>query len=749
MTSATNHGHAAPGRPRVIAAAILPVFLASLFLSAFLLFSVQPMFTRMVLPALGGTPGVWSVAMVFFQALLLAGYAYAHLLVSRLGPRGAGFVHLSLMAAALLAQPIAMATGWGRPPADGEALWLLGLFAVSVGLPFFAVSANGPLLQAWFARSGHRDAADPYFLYAASNIGSFAALAAYPFLIEPGLTLMQQSRTWTAGFIALGLLIAACAAIAGRGSAAAGPAAADAPPVGWATRARWVGLSFVPSGLLVAVTAHIATDIASAPLLWVVPLALFLLTFVVAFRDSPFLRSAMMERLVVWSIAAGLVGMVSVWPLWFSLPVHLGLFLLVTLTAHHALYASRPAAGRLTEFYMWMSFGGVLGGAFCGLLAPHVFSFVAEYPALLLGGLLCCPGVPGALGRNLKPALAAFGAAGLLLAALIAARQVTGSPENPLYWAIVILAAGVMVLWRRPERAVPLAAAAMLVLTGLQPLLTNVTTMRSFFGVHKISTSADDRFRILHHGTTIHGAMRIREDDGRPAEGRPMPATYYLPEGGIGQALSALRAARGGLGRVAAIGLGSGSLTCHMAPGEDWTFFEIDPDVVRIARDPALFRFLRDCAERPPAIVLGDARLTIADQKATYGAIVVDAFSSDAIPAHLVTREAIGLYLSRLDAGGAIILHISNRHLDLRQILARAGAEHGLKAYSIQEQQVEPLNQRYRARTTVLVLARDPAHLGALTGAPSWQSVPPDMTRRPWTDDFSNILEAIRDKSGW
>ncbi len=752
--SADAHDRDAANPGGTASAAIMPVFVASLFLSAFLLFGVQPMFTRMVLPTLGGTPAVWSVAMVFFQALLLGGYAYAHLLVARLGLRGAALIHLCVMAAALACQPIAMASGWGRPPSDGEAIWLLGLFAVSVGLPFFAISANGPLLQAWFARSGHRAAADPYFLYAASNIGSFAALAAYPFLIEPTLTLAQQSRAWTGGFLALSALIGACALLSARGRPAEAPADATAPSAAtgpaterWRERARWVGLSFVPSGLLVAVTAHISTDVASAPLLWVVPLALFLLTFVLAFRDSPFLRSRGMERLVVWFVGAGLFGMVSIWPLWLSLPVHLGLFLLVTLAAHHALYRSRPDARRLTEFYMWMSFGGVLGGAFCGLLAPHVFPFVAEYPLLLLAGLLCLPGAAAAFRDRSGPmALLFAGSLALVVLAVLAGRQF-GFMDSPRYWATVALVFALMLLWRRPERTIPLAAATVAVLTLLQPLLTETETRRSFFGVHKIAPSPDGRFRVLQHGTTIHGAIRIANDDGTPATGRPEPATYYTPEGGIGQAIAALRAARGGLPRVAAIGLGSGSLACHVRPGEAWTFLEIDPDVVRLAEDPAMFRFLRDCPPAPVPVVLGDARLTMADQPGGHAAIIVDAFSSDAIPAHLVTREAIGLYLDKLDPAGAIVVHISNRHLDLRHILARAGAEHGLKAYVIQERPVEPLSLRYRAPTVVVVMVREPAHAGAIATAPDWSLVPPDMTRRPWTDDFSQILEAIRDKA--
>src|SRR5215217_5101223 len=368
------HPAVAPAVRPAPRAATVPLFAAALFLSALLLFAVQPMFTKMVLPVLGGSPAVWSIALVFFQALLLAGYCYAHLLARYASTRAALGLHLALMLGAGLSLPIAIPAGWTSAPADAEAFWLLGLFAVSVGLPFFALAANGPLLRCWFSRSGHPRAADPYFLYAASNVGSFAALVAYPLAVEPLFRMQEQTAGWFMGFVALAVLIGGCGLLGGarwppRATAPDEGATAATAPARWRERAGWVGLAFVPSGLLVAVTAHISTDIAAAPLLWVVPLALFPVTFVLAFRDKALAAPAMLARLQVWGTALALMTAIASVPLSLGLALHLALFFVNAMLCHGALYRRRPAAARLTEFYVCMSLGGVLGGIACALLA--------------------------------------------------------------------------------------------------------------------------------------------------------------------------------------------------------------------------------------------------------------------------------------------------------------------------------------------------------------------------------------------
>lgn len=680
-------------------AATLPVYIATIFVSAFLLFGIQPMFAKMVLPKLGGSPGVWSVAMVFFQAVLLAGYGYAHLLVSRFTLRRAALIHLVLMIAVLaISLPIHIAAGFERPPQEGEILWLIGLFTASVGLPFFAVAANGPLLQAWFARSGHSHAADPYFLYAASNIGSFLALIAYPFVVEPLLPLAMQASAWTWGFALLLAGIAGCAGLAigtDRTDITVSTEATPAAAVSNSQRLSWVALAFVPSGLLVAVTAHISTDVAAVPLLWVVPLALFLLTFVIVFQRRPILPHRWMLHLQI----ALMIGILLSLPLkslvgWgFSLAMHLGLFFATAMVAHGELVKRRPDASRLTEFYLWMSFGGVLGGLFCGLLAPLLFNTVIEYPVLIMAGLLCRPTVIAAGG------------------------------SRPLKLVLVSVVVSVMTF---------------LVASDWQ----RTSSIRSFFGINRISETEDGYFRRLAHGTTIHGVQRLRNDDGSVVTGHPEPLSYYFTGGAIADGIEALRRARGGaLGKVASVGVGTGSLACQIRSGEDWSFYEIDARVISIATDPARFSFISQCAPNAP-FVIGDARLTLADAApASLDLIVIDAFSSDAIPVHLLTREAMGLYLSRLAPGGALLFHISNRNMDLAPVVASTAREHGLVTWISQYQQTEELTDQHKFSPLVAMVARDQADL-RFAAKERWK-VEDGSGVRPWRDDYADVIGAI------
>ena len=358
---------------------VLLTYTAAIFVSALLLFSVQPLFTKMVLPRLGGSPAVWSVAMVFFQSLLLAGYVYAHLLMrikSRVIPI---VVHLLLLLVAFAALPLTIAARWGEPPTSGYAIWLLGLFVASIGLPFFALAANNPLLQAWFVRTGHPDGADPYFLYASSNVGSFLALLSYPLALEPVFTLRMQNLIWTGGYGLLIVLIAACGLLLWRApvSAIANDAAAesDAPAPSFSTRARWVFLAAVPSGLLIAVTAHISTDVAAAPLLWVLPLSLYLLTWVLVFQQRPLLP----HKWVLWAQPAAIAGVIVLLAvggeqnLLLTLGGHQLCFFVIAMACHGELARTRPPAKYLTGFYVALSFGGMIGGLFAGLIAPCIF----------------------------------------------------------------------------------------------------------------------------------------------------------------------------------------------------------------------------------------------------------------------------------------------------------------------------------------------------------------------------------------
>lgn len=677
--------------------AVLPVFAGTIFLSAFLLFGIQPMFAKMVLPRLGGSPAVWSTAMVFFQAMLLAGYAYAHWLVGRFSVRRAALIHIALIGVVLATSlPIGIAAGFERPPQQGEFAWLLLLFTASVGLPFFAVAANGPLLQAWFARTGHAHARDPYFLYAASNIGSFLALLAYPFAVEPLLRLATQASAWAWGFGLLLAGIAACAGLCvGRSASRLDTTPLVAEPIAASRRLHWLFLAFVPSGLLVAVTAHISTDVASGPLLWVAPLALFLLTFVIVFQRKPLLRHGWMLTAQLLLILGYMASMVFNLRLDWSgeLILHLSVLFVTAMVAHGELARLRPSAAGLTGFYLWMSLGGVLGGVFAALLAPLLFNSVAEYPLLVVAGMLCRPGFTSIHPSRLQGA-ALIGLAIAGLGALIA---------------------------REASRT---------------------DMVRSFFGIHRITEIQDGRFRILSHGSTVHGAQRLRQDDGAPVSGRPEALTYYFAGGGIADGIDSIRQARGGtLAAVAAVGVGTGSLACQVRAGEDWRFYEIDPAVIRIATDPARFGFFTACAPAP-TFVIGDARLTLGDaHDGSLDLIVVDAFSSDAIPVHLLTGEALALYMSKLKPDGAVLLHISNRNMELASVATATAAAQGLATWlNAPVRTVEDLRAMKTAPEVALVLRPgvDPG-----PAVRTWKQHVGPGTTRPWSDDYADIVGAI------
>jgi hypothetical protein len=728
----------------------MAVFTGAVFTSAALLFAVQPLFAKMVLPVLGGSAGVWSVAMVFFQAVLLGGYAYAHALTRWLPLKSAIIVHLCVMAIASLALPLSIAPGWGRPPADGEAIWLLGLFTASIGLPFFALSANGPLLQAWFARTSHAQATNPYVLYAASNVGSFIALFAYPFLIEPISALGWQTQAWTQGFNILIALIAASGLVLvrtmGEGGTPARAAAADdaEPAPAPRTILGWIGLSFVPSALLVAVTAHLSTDVAAAPFLWVMPLALFLLTFVLVFRDPPSISQRTMLAIQPFLIAAVAVSIAK--PTLFGslallVGVHLAAFFVTAMVCHGELASRRPAPRHLTAFYLWMSFGGVLGGIFAGLFAPRVFNWVMEYPLVLVLAVLCRPDASVAAFR--KDGIAKLLAV-ICLIALVPAGYF-GVPPLPALALGATLAMGFALLGTLAWRDMPIRVALLLALAlGVVRIYHHdsgdTRTTRSFFGVHRVIVTEDGRFRLLQHGTTFHGAERLIDAAGRPIEGPPEPLTYYHREGPLAGALFATRERLNRPLRIGVVGLGTGSLACHARPGDEWRYYEIDAEVARIAREE--FSFLRRCTPAAP-IVLGDARLTLTEgEQGIYDVLVIDAFSSDSIPVHLLTREAMAIYRRKVGLGGIIVMHISNRHMHLAPVVAAIAAEHGLvtrvNAYASSPNRVADM----RLAIIGAVVAERPADLAGLDEARGWKEVDARGTR-PWTDDYSNVLGAI------
>ena len=725
---------------------ILAAFTLTIFLSATLLFAVQPMFTKMVLPRLGGAAAVWSVAMVFFQTALLAGYAYAHLLTRYTPTRVAIIIHLAIMIATSFTLPLAIATGWGRPPLSNEAFWLLGLFAASIGLPFFALAANGPLLQAWFARTDHPAANAPYFLYAASNLGSFLALVSYPFAIEPFLRLGEQRWIWSLGFYALIALIAGCGMPLWHSSKAptilAGESAAELAPPTWQSAIAWTALAAVPAGLLVAVTAHISTDVAAVPLLWVLPLALYLLSFVIVFQSRPIIPHWLVvgvQPLFIFLLlvqffdpTGNIVGAIA---------INVSAFFVFALVCHGELALRRPPPKYLTAFYFWMSTGGAIGGITVGLVAPHVFNWVAEYPFFIVFAVLCRPGL--ALPSDPRTRYLLLGALALAVIILIGWSTYGPDLDKVTFKVIVgVLLATTVLFWRTP---LPFAAILAFVLAFNHIVWDTgyVARIRSFFAVHKVYDTSNDTFRVLMNGTTLHGAQRIRDATGKRLTGRPEIDMYYYDGSAMAQVMDAVRARIGGPIRYAVIGLGAGSLACRAKPSDTVYFYEIDPTIVRIAQNPALFTFLSECRPKVP-IVLGDARLTLADAPdGSYDIIYDDAFSSDAIPIHLLTREAMALYFRKLAPHGIVVMHVSNRNLELASVVTGIAAANGLTTRLNQDDYTDADSNQYKLVGTVAAIARNDQDFGTLTKSSYWVLQKPDPNQWVWTDDYSNIIGAI------
>ncbi len=737
-------------------AAALGLFTGTIFLSALLLFSVQPMFAKMVLPKLGGSPSVWAVSMCFFQAALLGGYCYAHALNRYAPTRLAPLLHLVVLALAVLALPIGLPASGAEPPAGDAYVWLIGILALGVGLPFFAVSANAPLLQAWFARSGHPHAKDPYFLYAASNCGSLIALLAYPVLIEPFAGLTRQASLWATGFVVLGLAIAMCgllmrcnqaaAPAAGNDATASTSATATAAAPTWTRRLGWIGLSFVPSGLLVAYSSFLTTDLASAPFLWVLPLAAFLATFIFVFREKPLLPHTWLLALQPALVGLVIFGLATPGNSGWTMACIGGTaaFVVTTLIAHRELFEHRPASEYLTEFYLWMSVGGVLGGIFAALLAPQIFNTVGEYPLLLVLGMACRPG----LFTTKQETSELRDMAALLVVSVIALLGIAGAMKagqmsaSTLPRFLFLVGFGGLMLFNgaRPLRQLVCAGIMALTIFILPSAMNRGNAERSFFGVHRVTLTQNNEMRLLTHGTTVHGAERLVDDKGNKVAAA-LPATYYYPGSpmarGVGVARTVSGKSDGGLS-VGVVGLGAGSMACYSRANEAWRFYEIDPTVVKIARDASRFTFLSRC--RPQSdVVLGDARLTLAREPAgRYDYLVIDAFSSDAVPVHLLTVEAVQLYLDKLAPHGILAMHVSNRHLDLVGVAAATVRQVPGALVVLADDRV-PESGFDAAASHVVYVTRSDTALRALKALPSVLAMP-NAEITPWTDDYSDIV---------
>jgi hypothetical protein len=747
------------------------------------------MFTKMVLPLLGGSAAVWNTACVFFQGTLLLGYLYAHLSTRYLGHRAQTIVHGCVLALGLVALPIGVASGWTPPTEGAQIPWLIGLLAVSIGLPFFAISATAPLLQRWFAHTDHASAGDPYFLYGGSNLGSLAALLSYPLLVEPKLGLRAQGSTWTLGYALLGAAIATCAAVLWKRYRAEEANTAPSEEQGlvanvtWRLRLHWLALSVVPSALLLGVTRHIGTDIAAVPLLWVLPLALYLLTFVLVFARRPWCsqRWMLLGQVLFVALVVGLYQTNLPNPL-LLVPVHIGAMFFTSMVCHGELARRRPVARHLTEFYLWMSIGGVVGGILASIVAPLVFDGVLEYPLALFLALLLRPAPvkPGLIERIVAERFHGERAGpiaarttrwtlDLALPALVLWLGMAGGSEEGNHWRNWVTGGLGSLLDRFPSlellpraelgpivfaltaafafaclssRPARFALGFLAVMRFTAPDVFGAPPYRllrerSFFGVYSVHSfdTQVGRFRILLNGTTNHGAQNLD---------RPLaPTIYYTREGPVGQFFNAIKGTPAAEGRIGVVGLGVGALACFAARDQRMTYYEIDPLDERIARDKKYFTYLSECGKHTD-VVIGDGRLSLVKEPdGALGVLVVDAFSGDAIPAHLLTKEAIALYFQKLSPTGFLLLHVTNAYLDLMPVVGNLVADAGLFARS--SVGFQPMQTPFGTASDWVVVARKDAALArfAFTNPP-WQPVPPVPAAGLWTDDFSNILQALR-----
>ena len=732
---------------------MLVIYGITIFIGAALLFIVQPMVGRMVLPLLGGSPAVWNTAMAFYQAVLLAGYAYAHFTTRWLGVRRQAMLHAVMLLVPFLVMPVVIPHDWTPPTMHNPIPWLLAVLAMTVGIPFFVVSATSPLLQRWFSASGHRAAADPYFLYAASNCGSLLALVIYPAFIEPHLRLSEQSMWWLVGYDLLAGLTAVCGLWITRklrfsGAKEFAPGAArveiSSEPPTPRRRWRWVILAFVPCSLMLSVTTYITSEVAPIPLLWVIPLGIYLLAFVLVFARRRLLPRRWIARGLPVAVAAVVATLIArvVHPIGWLIALHLTCLFIVSMACLGELADDRPSTTYLTEFYLWLSAGGVLGGIFNAIVAPMIFSTVVEYPLTLV---LACLLMPNWTSAPVVRRQRVLDFALPLLIGLVAA-NLLHLLRGGTSWSVAVMmvvtygvpTALCLLLVRRSLRFA-LALAAVLIACAVVPGYADRTLLveRNFFGIHRISLDPRGQYHWLTHGNTIHGIQHI---DPRQ---RDEPLSYFTKGGPFGQAFATLDDSL--KQRVGVIGLGAGSLAAYAQRGEQWTFYEIDPEVKEIAQDPRYFTFLHD-SPADLKVVMGDARLSL--QRAPdgqYGVLVLDAYTSDTIPLHLITGEAVALYLRKLSPDGVLIFHISNRHLRLERVLG-ALAQNADLSCLIQNESgggEDELLTTGRIPSKWMVMARRPETLARLGHDSRWQRPPPHLRARLWTDDYASVFSVF------
>ncbi len=728
---------------------LIMLFASTLFSSALLMFVLQPLFGKLLLPLLGGTPAVWNSCMVFYQSILFLGYLYAHLLGTRLKSNHQIIVHLAVISLSFLALPVSLPENLIPPTEGNPTLWLFSTLALAIGLPFFVLSTTAPLIQKWFAHVGHHNSNDPYFLYAASNTGSLVSLLSYPFLIEPNWGLNAQQSDWTLGYVALCVLIGGCGFALWKNyqsidSENVTISASNAPPLSWKTKFYWGALAFVPSSLLLGLTNFISTDIASVPLLWIIPLTVYLFSFVVVFSRWNDKSHAWFVRLqpifLIPFVAYAFINPADL-PYWMYLFFHVIAFFFAIMVCHGELAAQRPHSEHLTTYYLIMSFAGMLGGMFNTFVAPFVFNGIYEYPLMIIAALLLRPSL-----KKLSFKETSLQLIDPLLLLIIGVGIYFSVSNLTDYFDGVVISLCVLTIavYFLRQRVVAYAGLMGVIISAAMSLhhAESHTLMqeRTFFGVMAVRESVltdekgqPEMYHELFHGTTKHGAQRLISTESKT------PLTYYSRPSPMGQLFKTFDAQNENW-NIGVVGLGAGALACYAKPSQTWTLYEIDPLVVDIAKNPAYFSYLSQCA--PNAVSeIGDARLSIQNKPdGTFDLLMMDAFSSDAVPTHLLTREAIELYFKKLKPNGILAFHITNRHLLLKKVVSIHAEEMHLAALinEFKPQTDAPLI----VATDWVVLAKNPETLKPLQASQigSWQKMPLYFDMPAWTDDFTNIV---------
>lgn len=709
----------------------ITLYSATLLLSALLLFAIQPMFSKMILPLLGGTPQVWNTAMLFFQLLLLGGYAYAHITSKYLNIRFQAVLHLFLLILFFFVLPIALPEGWTPPLSKDPTLWQIALMTVTIGGPFFVLSGCAPMFQRWFSRIDHKDAGNPYFLYGASNLGSMTALLLYPVIIEPTLDITQQSHAWMYAYMALILFTAFCALVVWKTNKTKlvyDEIQDKDEIITWRRRGKWLILSFIPSSLMLSVTTHVTTDIASVPLLWIIPLALYILTFIIAFAKKPIIGektassnfSFLLIYLFIYSMLYEVSGIIFV-------IFHMSLFFFVALLCHSALSSSKPGVKMLTEFYLIISVGGALGGIFNALIAPNLFIIPIEYALTL--GIAACLRFADQKAKVPKYHYL-FG-----VLAVLAVFWSIQTEEMLIKICLVGVALTGLFFTMNQRWVFGITSAIILLISAPGNLVAHynneiVHNDRNFFGVIKIIDF--DNYRYFYHGTTIHGVQSLKE------ESEHIPLAYYYNTSPIANMFEYANT-HFAKQKVAVLGLGVGVTACFYNKERSFDFYEIDPDIIKVAENPEYFTFLSGCGS-PYEIIEGDARLKLEDKAENiYDFILTDVYSSDNVPVHLITREAVALYLNKLKPDGILGFNISNRYLDLEPVLAQIANSFKIKGYS---KYTEGDKSKGLGDAHGFVFAKNEQQEKFLLDN-GWT---PAQTRKGvgvWTDSFSNIVGVI------